>query len=471
DLVQRVARITADEMAAVGVHWNFAPVVAVVQDTRWGRTYEGFAEDPELVSELAAAAVRGLQGDDLSAHESILACAKHFLGDGGTVFGSRSFRGKPGLDQGDTRVDLATLKHIHLPSFISSIGAGVGSIMVSYNSWNGARVTGIRELLTDLLKQELGFEGFLISDYSAISQVDPDFKIAIMKSINAGIDMAMEPNRYRLFISNLIELVEAGQVPMTRIDDAVIRILRVKLAMGLLDPQRRQLADRQLHNSFGSTAHREVARQAVRESLVLLKNSNNILPLVKNVKHIYVAGRGGDDIGMQCGGWTVEWQGQRGNVTTGGTTLLTAIRQTVSSNTTVTYTPDVTGAEGAELGIAVIGEDPYAEGVGDRADLGISTEDIQVVERLKAAGMPVVVILLSGRPLILGELLDKADAIIAAWLPGTEGQGVADVLFGDYSPTGRLSFTWPRYMSQIPINIGDADYDPLFPYGFGLTYE
>ena len=471
DLVERIGQVTAREVRATGIQWSFSPCIAVPRDERWGRTYEGFSEDPALVSRLGAAAVRGMQGDDLSSPVSILACAKHFLGDGGTTFGSRMWRGKPLLDQGDTRVDLETLRRIHLPGYIACIAAGVGSIMVSYNSWNGVKVTGIHELLTALLKQELGFEGFLITDYNAISQVDPDFKTAIGKAVNAGIDMAMEPNRYRLFISNLKQLVEEGNVPMARIDDAVIRILRVKRAMGLLDTKRPQLADRKLQQGFGSAKHRRVARQAVRESLVLLKNNSALLPVAKDIRHIHVAGRGSDDIGMQCGGWTVEWQGGMGNITTGGTTILTAIRQTVSVNTEVTWSLDGTGAGGANLAIAVIGETPYAEGVGDRSDLSLADEDIQLVNNLKAAGIPVLVILLSGRPMILGDVLDKADALLAAWLPGTEGQGIADVIFGDFIPAGRLGYTWPRSMTQIPINKGDKDYDPLFPFGFGLTYS
>ena len=471
DLVERIGRITAREVRATGIRWSFSPCIAVPRDERWGRTYEGFAEDPALVRRLGAAAVRGMQGDDLSSPVSILACAKHFLGDGGTTFGSRSFRGRPGLDQGDTRVDLATLRRIHLPGYISCIAAGVGSIMVSYNSWNGVKVTGIQQLLTRLLKQELGFEGFLISDYNAIHQVDADFKTAVRKSINAGIDMAMEPNQYRLFIATLRQLVEEGSVPMARIDDAVTRILRVKRAMGLLDPNRPQLADRKLHKSFGSTEHRRVALQAVRESLVLLKNNAGMLPIDKGIRHIHVAGRGSDNIGMQCGGWTVDWQGGMGNITTGGTTILTAVRRTVAGKTKVSWSLDGTGAGGADLGIAVIGETPYAEGVGDRTDLSLADVDLKVIDNLKAAGMPVLVILLSGRPMILGQVLDKADALLAAWLPGTEGQGIADVIFGDFAPVGRLGFTWPRSMAQIPINKGDPDYDPLFPFGFGLKYS
>lgn len=470
NLVEQAGHVTATEVRATGIRWSFSPCIAVPRDERWGRTYEGFSEDPALVKKLGAAAVRGLQGADLSAPLSVLACAKHFVGDGGTAYGSNGRKNGPGLDQGDTRVDLATLKRIHLPGYISCIAAGVGSIMVSYNSWNGVKVTGIKELLTDLLKEELGFEGFLVSDYNAIQQVDPDFKTAIRKSINAGIDMAMEPSQYRLFIANLKELVTEGGVPISRIDDAVIRILRVKRALGLLDPDRRQTANLALHKSFGSPAHRRVARQAVRESLVLLKNSSKLLPVSKNTRHVHLAGRGADNIGMQCGGWTIDWQGRMGNVTTGGTTVLSAVRHTLAHHSKVTYTLDGTGAGGADLGIAVIGETPYAEGLGDRSDLSLADEDVAVVNNLKAAGVPVLVILLSGRPLILGEVLDRVDALVAAWLPGTEGQGIADVIFGDFAPVGKLSFTWPRSMAQIPIHVGDKHYDPLFPYGYGLGY-
>ncbi len=470
-LVERIGRITAEEVRATGIHWTFAPCVTVPRDERWGRTYEGFGEDPQLSASLGAAAIRGLQGEDLSDPLSLLACAKHYLGDGGTTYGSRAFRGRFGIDQGDTRLDEDELRRVHLAPYLDAIAAGVGTIMVSYNSWNGAKVTGIRRLLTEILKEELGFEGLLISDYNAISQVDPDRDTAIMQSINAGIDMAMEPDRFEDFIDRLTALVEAGKVPQTRIDDAVLRILRVKAAMGLLDPERNQLPDRNLHQTFGSAAHREVARQAVRESLVLLKNAGSILPLDPARVKIHVAGRGADNIGMQCGGWTVEWQGKAGAVTTGGTTILAALRAAVGDAANVSCSADGSGAQGASVGIAVIGEIPYAEGVGDRADLAIDPADHEVVARLKAAGLPVVVILLSGRPLILGDLLDEADALIAAWLPGTEGQGVADILFGHAKPTGRLSCTWPRGMAQIPINAGDADYDPLFAFGHGLGYD
>jgi beta-glucosidase len=457
-LVEKVERITAEEIRATGIQWAFGPCVTVPQDIRWGRTYEGFSEDPKLVRELAAPAVRGFQGSSLADPLGVLACAKHYVGDGGTAFGSAQ-NGK-GLDQGDTRVDEATLRRVHLQGYITAIRAGVGSIMPSYSSWNGVKCSASKRLLTGILKQELGFEGFLISDYNAIDQINKNYKEAIAISINAGMDMVMVPNRYREYYADLKALVDEGKVPMSRIDDAVTRILRVKFAMGLMDKSRSQLADRAVQKSFGSPEHRAVAREAVRQSLVLLKNDGKVLPLSKKAARIHVAGKNADNIGNQCGGWTIDWQGKTGDVTTGGTTILAAIRNTVPQTTKVTFSNDGTGAAGADVGVVVIGETPYAEMRGDRADLALSKEDVDAVKTIKAAGIPVVVILISGRPMILGDLLDQANGLLAAWLPGTEGQGVADVLFGDYKPTGKLSFTWPRSMDQL--------HTPLFKYGYGL---
>ena len=467
-LVEKVERIAAEEVRATGIQWAFGPCVTVPQDIRWGRTYEGFSEDPKVVSQLGEAAVRGFQGTDLANPLSVLACAKHYVGDGGTTFGSA--RGGKGLDQGDTRVDEATLRKIHLPGYVTAIQAGVGTIMPSYNTWNGVKCSASKRLLTEILKQELGFEGFLISDYNAIDQLAKDFKEAVGISINAGMDMAMVPTRYREYIADLKALVNEGKVPMSRIDDAVTRILRVKFATGLMDKNRSQLADRSLQKGFGSPEHREVARQAVRESLVLLKNGSKVLPISKKVAHIHVAGKTADDMGNQCGGWTISWQGQSGDATPGGTTILAAIQHTVSKDTRVTFSKDGTGAAGADLGVVVIGEKPYAEGNGDRADLALAKEDVDAVHQMKSAGIPVVVILISGRPMMVNDVLDQADAFLAAWLPGTEGQGVADVLFGDYKPTGKLSFSWPRSMAQMPMNMHSANYDPLFKVGYGLKY-
>jgi beta-glucosidase len=450
ELVEQVARATAEEVQATGIDWTFSPCVAVPRDERWGRTYEGFGETPELVSEMAAAAVRGYQ-------TTILACAKHYLADGGT---------SGGKDQGDARIDEATLRAIHLPPYRAAVAAGVGTIMASYSSWNGRKIHGSHDLLTDVLKAELGFDGFVISDWAAIDQLPGDYASDVETSIGAGIDMVMVPNRYPEFTSTLRRAVEEGRVPMARIDDAVRHILQAKLDAGLFDSPH---ADRSLLSVVGSDEHRQLARQAVRESLVLLKNEGGVLPLSKMAARIHVAGKNADDLGNQCGGWTITWQGSSGRITT-GTTILEALRATVFAGTEVTFSRDGSGAGGAEVGVVVIGETPYAEFRGDREDLSLDAEDVAAVRAVWRSGVPTVVVLVSGRPLILGSVLAEADALVAAWLPGTEGQGVADVLFGDYAPSGRLSHSWPRSMAQVPINLGDPGYDPLFPYGYGLTY-
>lgn len=471
-LVESSARVTAEEVRATGINWTFAPCVTVPRDERWGRTYEGFGESPELARELGEAAVRGFQGNDLSNPLTVVACAKHFVGDGGTSYGTgiQLPDNSQILDRGDTKLSEKELREIHMQGYISAIRSGVGTIMPSYNSWNGVRCSASNRLLTEILKDELRFEGFLISDYNAIEAIPGDFKTQIEQSVNAGMDMYMVPTRYRELHGLLIELVKEGRVPMSRIDNAVTRILRVKFAAGLMDKKRSHLADRSLQKNFGSPQHRQVARQCVRESLVLLKNENKTLPISKQIKRIHVGGKSADDIGNQCGGWTIDWQGKSGNVTIGGTTLLKAIHESVLQTTQVTFSKDGSGANGADLGIVVIGETPYAEMVGDRKELTLSADDVAAVKAMKDANIPVVVVLFSGRPVIINEVLGIADAFVAAWLPGTEGRGITDVLFGDYKPSGKLSFSWPKSTDQIPINVGDEKYDPLFKYGFGLTY-
>ena len=474
-LVQEIGRVTAEEVRATGIQWAFAPCVAVVRDERWGRTYESFSEEPGLVAELGAAEVAGLQGDDLKDPLRVLACAKHYVGDGGTAFGSSTLADwrNPGrsflLDQGDTRVSEAELRRLHLPGYVKTVAAGVGTIMPSYSSWNGARMSGHKYLLTDVLKGELGFEGFLISDYNAVDALPGDYRNKIKLSVSAGMDMFMVPQKYKELYADLKDLAEKGEVPMSRVDDAVLRILRVKFALGLFEEGRSPLADRTLHARFGSPEHRALARRAVRESLVLLKNERRALPLSKTAKRILVAGRNADDLGNQCGGWTITWQGQSGTPTT-GTTILAALRAAAGKGTEVAYAKDGGGAAGADAAVVVVGETPYAEMLGDREDLALAKEDLDAIANVKRAGIPLVVVIVSGRPLILGDGLDTADAVVAAWLPGTEGAGVADVLFGDYRPTGKLSFSWPRSMGQVPVNVGDAKYSPQFPFGFGLTY-
>lgn len=458
NLVEQVERATAEEVAATGIDWTFAPCIAVPQNERWGRTYEGFGETPELTKMMSSAAVRGFQTDYLgSINTSILACAKHYLGDGGT---------KDGRDQGDTQVDEATLRRIHLQGYISAVEAGVGSIMVSYSSINGQKMHGNKYWITDVLKGELNFQGFVISDYSGVDQLPGDYKTKLETAINAGIDMVMLPFDYKNFMTTMKQLVNEKRIPLSRIDDAVKRILKIKFQLGLFE---KPFTDRTLISKFGSSEHRMIAREAVRQSLVLLKNENNILPLSKNLKRILVAGKAANDIGIQCGGWTITWQGSEGKITI-GTTIYEAIKKAVSSNTAVTYSIDGSGNLNADVAIVVIGEKPYAEYYGDRSDLNLSMEDVNLITKIKSNGIPVVAILISGRPMIINNVLSSCDAFIAAWLPGTEGDGVADVLFGDYKPTGKLSHSWPKSMSQIPINVGDFDYDPLFQYGYGLTY-
>jgi beta-glucosidase len=469
-LVEKAGRITAVEVRATGIQWGFAPCVAVPQDVRWGRTYEGFSESPDVVKVLGEAAVRGMQGSRLGDPLGIAACAKHFAGDGGTAFGTGESTGKGSLhyplDQGDTRLSDADFRRIHLQAYITAIQAGVATIMPSYSSWNGVKCSASYALLTEILKKELGFEGFLISDYAAQKELPGNYKQQIEATINAGMDMVMVPDNYQEFIRLLTGLVQEGRVPLSRIDDAVGRILRVKFAMGLMDPNRSQLADPALEKQFGSPGHRAVARQCVRESLVVLKNEHSILPLA-NGRRIHVAGRSADNIGNQCGGWTITWQGRSGSTTT-GTTILAAIREAAGS-ANVTYSLDGAGAKGASVAIAVIGETPYAEMRGDRQNLNPDPEDVAVVENLKRSGVPVVVVLISGRPLAIDGILPKADAIVTAWLPGTEGGGVADVLFGKWKPSGKLSFTWPKG-SSTSFHLGDPGYATLLPFGYGESW-
>jgi beta-glucosidase len=462
-LVEEAEHVTALEVAGTGIRWAFAPCIAVAQDERWGRTYESFGTSTELVSELGAAAVRGLQGKQLSGNSgSVLACAKHFIGDGGT---------QNGKDQGNDVCDEATIRKLYLPPYVAAIKAGVGSIMVSYSSWNGTKMHANKHLLTDVLKGELGFKGFLVSDWAAIDQISPDFKKDVETSINAGLDMVMipygpgHPNNYVEFIEDLKALVAEGKVSRARIDDAVRRILSVKFQMGLFE---NAYTDPALTAQIGSPAHRAVARQCVRESLVLLKNDNHALPLSKDLKRLVVVGQAADDLGMQCGGWTIDWQGKTGELTHGGTTLLRAIRQSVKPETKVIYSPDGSNLKGAEAIIVAVGEKPYAEMNGDRSDLNLSASDAALVAKARAAGVPVITVLYSGRPLILGDALTASDAFVAAWLPGTEGLGLTDVLFGDFKPTGQLPRMWPANNNQLSTL--NPTGEPAFPYGFGLKY-
>lgn len=462
DLVERAERITAEEVAGTGIRWAFAPCITVPQDERWGRTYEGYGDEPGLVAKLGAAAVIGLQGKHLSSQPtSVLACAKHFIGDGGTA---------NGIDQGNTICDEATLRELYLPPYAAAIRAGVGSVMASYSSWNGEKMHANKYLLTGVLKGELGFRGFVVSDWAAIDQISPDFKRDIEQSINAGLDMIMIPyapghtNNYVEFINDLKDLVAEGKVPSSRIDDAVRRILRIKFQLGLFQST---ATDPALTDAIGSPEHRAVARECVRESLVLLKNDHHALPLSKNIGRLSVLGVGADDLGMQCGGWTIDWQGRRGQVTPGGTTLLAAIKQAVSPETQVSFSPNGEKIGQSDAVIVVVGEEPYAEGKGDRTNLDLSPADQDLIAKARATGAPVVTILYSGRPLIPGPALDNSSAFVAAWLPGTEGEGITDVLFGDRPFTGRLPREWPRDNQHLRSNAGTEQ--PLFQRGFGLS--
>ncbi len=469
DLIKAVNHATALEIAATGIDWTFAPCLAVIRDERWGRTYEGFGETATLVEEFADAAITGFQSENLTNPKNVLACAKHFIGDGGTQWGSGKNKM---LDRGDTKVTEKELREIHLPGYLAAIDAGVGSIMASFNQWNGEYCHGSKYLLTNLLKEELGFEGFVVSDWEGIDQIPGDYKSDIITSINAGIDMVMVPGaavwggqKYQDFIKLCIEAVNEELIPESRINDAVSRILRIKFKLGLFE---HPYSDSSLLAHIGSDKHRKLARKAVRQSMVLLKN-DGILPLSKNIGHIHVSGKNADNLGNQCGGWTISWQGKGGPITI-GTTIFEAIEKTVSSNTIVTYSEDGTGADGANVGIVVIGEKPYAEWEGDTHSLELDEEDLITINRFREKGIKVVVILVSGRPMILEGELENWNGLIAAWLPGSEGEGVADVIFGNYNPTGKLSVSWLRNMEQIPINFGDENYDPLFEFGFGLNY-
>jgi beta-glucosidase len=460
-LVQNIGRATAEEVAGTGVNWNFAPCLCVARNDRWGRTYESYGEKPELPSSMASI-ITGLQGTTLGgAPASVLATAKHYVGDGGTT---------GGVDQGDTQLSEADLRAIHLPPFQAAVQRRVGSVMISFSSWNGVKVHGHQRLITTVLKGELGFTGFVISDWDGINQIDGSAGISatdVRTAVNAGIDMVMVPSAWQTFISLLRTEVQAGRVPLSRIDDANRRILTKKFELGLFE---RPLADRSFTGTLGSAAHRSLARTAVAKSQVVLKNAGNVLPLARDNNKIFVAGKSADNIGNQSGGWTISWQGGSGN-TTPGTSILQGIRNTVGSSTTVTFNQNGSGIDSSyRVAVAVVGETPYAEGQGDRPGaMGLDSADLNTINTLRASGVPVVVLLVSGRPLDIAGQLPNWNALVASWLPGTEGQGVADVLFGVAQPTGKLPVTWMSSASQQPINDGDGKAS-LFPYGFGLTY-
>ncbi|MCP2360308.1 beta-glucosidase [Nonomuraea thailandensis] len=460
-LVERIGRAVAEEVSGTGIDWNFAPCLCVARNDRWGRTYESFGETPDLPSSMASM-ITGLQGGTLNGPASVLATAKHYVGDGGTTNGT---------DQGNTQLTEAELRAIHLPPFEAAVERGVGSVMISFSSWNGAKLHGHQYLITTVLKGELGFDGFVVSDWNGVDQIDgaPGTSAQdVRTAVNAGIDMVMVPVEWRRFIDLLRAEVQAGRVTTARVDDAVRRVLTKKFELGLFEQPR---TDRSYTSTVGSAAHRALAREAVAKSQVVLKNAGGVLPLARTGGKLFVAGKSADDIGNQSGGWTISWQGSSGNITT-GTTILQGIRNTVGSGTTVTYSRDGSGIDGSyRAAIAVVGETPYAETQGDRpGGLGLDTADLNTINTLRASGVPVVVVLVSGRPMDVASQLSGWNALVAAWLPGTEGQGVADVLFGAAQPAGKLPMTWMSSASQQPINAGDGK-APLFAQGFGLTYE
>jgi beta-glucosidase len=487
DLIRRVATITARELLATGVEWGFAPMLAVANDIHWGRTYESYSEDPAIVASFAGEFVKGFQGTfDI---DGAVACVKHWVGDGGTT---------NGIDQGETTLTLTELERTHMTPYYTAIDAGALTVMVSFNSWNGDKCHSHKYLLTDVLKTKLRFNGFVISDFDGIDYLSEDYYEAVALAVNAGIDMFMISGSWKEFIAHLKRHAQRGTVSMKRIDDAVRRILKVKLACGLFDKPRPAERSWSNHHSFGGPEHRNVARESVRKSLVMLKNQASLLPLAKHAR-ILVAGKSAHNIGHQCGGFSIELQGSCGNeLVKGGTSIWAGIKQ-VAPSAVLSTEPDAADADPDQhdVAIVVIGECPYAEGMGDvrtgdhvlveagsqikgimnvREPYGntlelasLHPEDLRVIKSIAEKGVPVVVVLVSGRPLVVNQELDASTAFVAAWLPGTEGQGVADVLFGDFDFQGRLSFSWPEYTDDIP-NHRKRERKPLFPLGYGLSY-
>ncbi|MEH6551503.1 MAG: glycoside hydrolase family 3 protein [Pseudomonadales bacterium] len=488
ELVERIAEITARETLATGVDWTFAPTLAVSRNDHWGRTYESYSEDPAIVSSYAAPFVRGLQGD--LDDSGLIACVKHWVGDGGST---------NGIDQGNTAISLNELESIHIAPYYAAIEQGVLTVMASYSSWNGDKCHSHKYLISDILKNDMSFKGIVISDWDGIDTLAQDYYDAVKLAVNAGIDMFMVPENWQSFISILRTHVQQGSVPISRINDAVSRILTVKFAYGLFDKPRPRARPWSNHPSFGCKAHREVAREAVRKSLILLKNEHKQLPLDKQAR-IFVAGKSAHNRGYQCGGFTVAWQGCSDNeVIEDGTSIWEGIKQQASN---AVLSCDEFGADADadqhDIAIVVIGERPYAEGLGDIRDGNNAIveagsqikgqmqvldpyaktlehaishpEDLKTIKNIRQKGIPVIAILVSGRPLVINQELDEVASLVAAWLPGSEGQGIADVLFGDYDFEGKLSFSWPKN-SATNMNIGDPAYDPLFPYGYGLNYS
>ncbi|KAJ4826204.1 hypothetical protein Tsubulata_005758 [Turnera subulata] len=479
DLMQRIGAATALEVRASGIHYTFAPCVAVCRDPRWGRSYESYSEDTDIVRKMTSI-ITGLQGKPPEGHpngypfvagrKNVVACAKHFVGDGGT---------EKGLNEGNTVLSFEDLEMIHMAPYFDCIANGVATIMASYSSWNGRQLHADHFLLTKVLKDKLDFKGFVISDWEGLERLSKPFgsnyQRSISAAINAGIDMVMVGYKHDRFLEDLVFLAESGEIPMSRINDAVERILRVKFVAGLFEYP---FADRSLLDVVGCKPHRELSREAVRKSLVLLKNgkdpSKPFLPLDKNARRILVVGTHADDLGYQCGGWTIAWHGISGRITI-GTTILDAIREAVGEKTEVIYEKHPSPSTLANLdfsyAIVAVGESPYAEFTGDNSELVIPFNGTDVINSV-AERIPTLAILISGRPLVVEPwLLEKIDGLVAAWLPGTEAQGITDVIFGDCDFSGQLPVTWFRSVQQLPMNPRENSYDPLFPLGFGMTYK
>lgn len=465
-LIRRIGEATAAETAAAGIDWAFGPTLAVPQDDRWGRAYEGYSEDPALVASYAGAMVEGLQGKPADwgiKKGHVAASVKHFLGDGGT---------KDGIDQGDTQVDEATLIATHNAGYPAAVNAGTLTVMASFSSWNGAKMHGNKSLLTDVLKGRMGFDGFVVGDWNGHGQIPGCTNTDCPATFNAGLDMAMAPDSWKGLFDTTLAAAKAGTIPMARIDDAVRRILRVKMKLGLFDAARPYEAQPQ---QVGSAAHRAVAREAVAKSLVLLKN-NGVLP-VKASANILVVGEAADDIGRQSGGWTLSWQGD-GNTNAdfpGATSIYAGIAAAAKAGGgNATLSADGRFTKKPDVAIVVFGEQPYAEMRGDVRSLEFEPGDKQalaMLKKLKAAGVPTVSVFLSGRPMWVNPELNQSDAFVAAWFPGSEGTGIADVLVGGKRDfTGKLAFSWPKTAAQFVLNRGAPGYDPLFPFGYGLSY-
>ncbi|MFV3131696.1 glycoside hydrolase family 3 protein [Niveispirillum sp. KHB5.9] len=478
DLLRRTGEVTAREMAATGIDWTFAPALSVVRDDRWGRSYEGFSEDPEIVAAYAGAVVEGIQGTlgakDWMKPGRTVATAKHFLADGGT---------DQGRDQGDAKITEEELVRLHNAGYPPAIDAGVLTIMTSFSSWQNIKHHGNKQLMTDVLKGRMGFNGFIVGDWNAHDQVPGCTKFNCPTSLIAGLDMYMASDSWELLYKNTLAQVKDGTIPMARLDDAVRRILRVKFHAGLFDkPAPKDRKDVPAIATLGSAENRAVGREAVAKSLVLLKNQGGVLPLSPKSR-VLVAGDGADNIGKQAGGWTISWQGtgNRNDEFPGATSILGGIKEAVAAGGgTVAYDKDGKFTAKPDVAIVVFGEEPYAEFQGDVETLEYQPgdkSDLTLLKKLKAQGIPTVAVFLSGRPMWVNPEINASDAFVAAWLPGTEGNGIADVLFKDKDGkinrdfTGKLSFSWPKTAIQTPLNRGDANYDPQFAYGFGLTYK